>query len=89
MRNKFALMLSAASTIPLTGCFLTTALESPKPTYSPVPAMCEVFKPIEWRYSKPVATEAELFMIRQIKPHNSVWLDLCAKLKPPQAAGPP
>lgn len=62
----------------LSGCAILTRLnEPPKPTYSPVPAMCEIFVPIKWNKADTDET------LKQIKAHNGVWLQLCGPIKRP------
>lgn len=68
----------------LSGCAILTRLnEPPKPTYDPVPAMCEIFVPIKWNKADTDET------LKQIKAHNGVWLQLCGPIKrPAQSAFP-
>lgn len=79
--RALASMLILSST--LSGCALLTSSSGPKPTYNPVPAMCEIFVPIKW--SKADTDET----LKQIKAHNGVWLQLCGPIKrPAQSAFP-
>lgn len=79
------LLLSSASAIILTNCALMTDLSvNPKPAYDPLPAMCEVFTPIHWSKQDTDQT------IKEIKTHNSVWLQICGPIKrPSQNSMPP
>lgn len=62
----------------LNGCAILTRLnEPPKPTYNPVPVMCDIFVPIKWNKADTDET------LKQIKAHNGVWLQLCGPIKRP------
>lgn len=61
----------------LSACASLTSLNGPKPTYDPVPAMCEIFVPIKWNKGDTDET------LKQIKAHNGVLLQLCGPIKRP------
>ena len=67
----------------LSGCASLTSLSGPKPTYNPVPVMCDIFVPIKWNKSDTDET------LKQIKAHNGVWLQLCGPVKKPAQSSMP